>query len=85
MLFGQIACPQCSVKLWYIAAADSARFFEYETSKDLQNRAISFVAERMDLDVDELSANPALLNEQDTDSLETLELLMDLEEELGLV
>ena len=83
--FGDMQCPSCSKKLWFLVAADSARFFEYDTSAELQDRAISFIAERMEVDKDELAANPGLLNDQETDSLEALELLMDLEEELGLV
>ena len=85
ILFGEMACPKCSKRLWYLVAADSARLFDFESSTDLQKRAITFIAQRMEVDADELSADPSILNNLETDSLEALELLMDLEEEIGLV
>lgn len=83
--FGDIDCPSCGTKLWFLAAADSARFFDHATSTDLQNQAIEMIAERMELDKDALVANPKILDDIEADSLEALELLMDLEEGLGLV
>ncbi|NND97110.1 MAG: hypothetical protein HKN47_07270 [Pirellulaceae bacterium] len=84
-LFGDMNCPSCDQKLWYLNAADSARFFEHQTSGELQDRAISFIAERLEVDKTQLAANPKMINELETDSLEALEMIMDLEEELGFV
>lgn len=84
-LFGEMDCPECSTKLWFLTAANSARFFDHTASKDLRNKTLDFVAERLEVDRDQLAADPKMINALDNDSLETLELLMDLEEELGLV
>ncbi|QDT10586.1 acyl carrier protein [Planctomycetes bacterium K23_9] len=83
--FGEIDCPDCNKRLWFLAAADSARFFEQATSGDLQQQAIQMIAEKFELDPQKLAGNPQLINDVDTDSLEALELIMDLEDELGLV
>ena len=85
VLFGDTQCPGCDKKLWYLAAANDARFFDFEASAQLQQRTYEFVSERFEVDADELRANPKILDERDVDSLEALEMLMDLEEELGLV
>ena len=85
VLFGDTTCPQCNEKLWYLTAADSSRFFDHAASESLRDRAITFIAERLEVDAVQLAANPKLINELDHDSLESLEMLMDLEEELGLV
>ena len=77
-------CTHCEKKLWYLAAANEARFFDYESSEEMRERTYSFVAERLEVDRDRIQANPKILDELDIDSLEALELLMDLEEELGL-
>ena len=84
-LFGDTQCPACDKKLWYLSAANEARFFDYEMSADHRNTTYSFVAERFEVDVSRLQDNPKILDELDIDSLEALEMLMDLEEELGLV
>ena len=84
-LFGDFECPECNEKLWFLTAADSARFFEHESSRELQGQAIGFIAQRMEVDEGKLREDPSILNDLETDSLEALELLMDLEEELGLV
>jgi len=84
-LFGDMQCPHCGKKLWYLAAANEARFFDYETSDEMREKTYSFVAERLEVDRERIQHNPKILDEVEIDSLEALELLMDLEEELGLV
>jgi hypothetical protein len=84
-IFGDKPCPNCDKRLWFLTAADSARFFDYDAAVDLRKQAVDIIAERFNLDVKELAENPKLLQELDTDSLEALELIMDLEEQLGLV
>ncbi len=78
-------CLQCEVRLWYLTTADSARFFDFASTGDLQKRAIEIIAERFEVDEEKLAENPRLINEVATDSLESLELIMDLEEQLELV
>lgn len=85
VLFGDLDCPECSKALWFLTAANSARFFDHAASEGLRNRTLDFVAERLEIEVEKLASDPKAINELDNDSLETLELLMDLEEELGLV
>ena len=85
LMFGEKNCPQCGKHLWFLTAAHAARFFDYESSTELRERAIEMMAQRFDLDPKELANDPNLIQELETDSLEALELLMDLEEDLGLV
>jgi len=85
VLFGEIDCPECAKRLWYLTLADSARCFEYDSSGDLQQQAIDIIAERYELDPGKLAADATMLNGVETDSLAALELIMDLEDELGLV
>ncbi len=82
-LFGEQACAGCGKKLWFLTAAHEARFFDYETSGELRDKACGFIAERFEIDREKLTPN--VLDEMDVDSLEALEMLMELEEELGLV
>ena len=84
VLFGEIPCPNCGKQLWYVGAANEARFFDYATSDDLREKTYSFVAERLELDREKVKLDPSILDELNVDSLEALEMLMDLEEELGI-
>ena len=45
---------------------------------------MQFIAEKLELDREALESNPDLLNSTDADSLERLEMLMELEEELEI-
>ena len=84
-LFGEFECPDCQAKLWFLAAANEARFFDYEASSEMRDKTYEFVAERFEIERERIEDNPKILDELDIDSLEALEMLMDLEEELGLV
>ena len=84
-MFGDFQCPECDTKLWFLSAANEARFFDHDESSEMRSKTYEFVAERFEIDQSRIEANPKILDELDIDSLEALEMLMDLEEELGLV
>ena len=84
-IFGDFDCRGCGRTLWYLAASNTARFFEHAQAKPIRDYVIDFIAERLDVDPLALAEDPELLNSQDTDSLERLEMLMELEEELEIV
>lgn len=84
-LFGQMPCPTCGKELWYLSAASEGKFFDFESSAEIQQKTYTFIAERLEVDRDELIANPQkIADELNVDSLEALEMLMDLEDELGI-
>ena len=83
-VFGDFDCADCGKTLWYLAASNSVRFFDHSQASELRDYVIGFIAERLEVDRHELAADPHLLDSSDTDSLERLEMLMELEEELEI-
>lgn len=84
-IFGEYNCSDCESKLWFLAAGDVPKFFDFVEATPLREYVIQFIAEKLELDYAQLVANPELLNTSETDSLERLEMLMELEEQLEIV
>lgn len=56
--------------------------FERESAHSLREGVIRILAEKLGVDPRKIEANPALLNDFHADSLDVVELVMELEEEL---
>ena len=81
--FGDAPCPNCGSLLWFIATNASIRFFARDESSAAKERATSIAAEILGIDEKELLASPHSWNELGADSLDTVELVMELEQEYG--
>jgi hypothetical protein len=81
-VFGDFQCKNCEKKLWYLAAGDSPRFFDHEQSTAVREYVIQFLADKLDLDHESLASDPDLLYSGDADSLQRIEMLTELEDEL---
>ena len=73
---GDAPCPACGSLLWFVAGGDEPRFFDAE-AVGLVERA----AARLGVSPDVL--RPERLDELDLDSLDVVELVMELEEQHG--
>src|SRR5262245_39337912 len=80
-LFGDAPCPNCGTLLWFIHANSELLLFERESTNHVRERVIRHIAEQLGVDPAKISANPAMINDQDLDSLDIVELVMELEEE----
>jgi len=74
--FGDAPCPACGTLLWFVTEAAEARFFDPETAG-----LIELVASR--LGVSAATVRAGRLDDLGLDSLDVVELVMELEEELG--
>ena len=83
-IFGNYDCPDCGRKLWFLGPGEKARFFDDSKADQLREFVIEFIADRLELDPARLASDPDLIDSHDTDSLERLEVLMELEEALEL-
>lgn len=73
---GDAPCPACGTLLWFVTGAAEARFFDPETAG-----LIELVAARRG--VSPAAVRASRLDELGLDSLEIVELVMELEEQLG--
>jgi hypothetical protein len=83
MPFGDAPCPHCGCLLWFIAAESDVRFYRYEQSAALRERVIRVFANLLGVEEDVVRPNPNSWNEMGADSLDLVELVMELEEEFG--
>jgi acyl carrier protein len=81
MPFGDVPCPHCGCLLWFIAADSDIRFYPYEQSEALRERVIRIFADVLGVKEDAVRRNPNIWNESGADSLDMIELVMELEEE----
>jgi hypothetical protein len=80
---GDAPCPNCGTWLWFVGFSDENRlFFESCSSKGIRKRCLEFLMSRLGVSEQDLEANTAHLGDLGFDSLDLVELMMELEEEL---
>lgn len=81
-IFGDATCPHCGSLLWFLNLQTQSQVFERSRSHDVRNRAIAILAKQLGVDPGQIAENEAFLSGLGADSLDTVELVMELEEEL---
>lgn len=85
-LFGEAPCPCCGYLLWFFTLKGEAHFFLSEESTEIRERLLTRICEKLRIERDTLIWNSSGLSfqsEAGIDSLDLVELVMELEEELG--
>src|SRR5215831_17979422 len=82
MPFGDAPCPNCGCLLWFIGLPSQDRLlFEYEASEAIRDRVMEALADFLGVTKQKLESDPSLLLDQRIDSLDMVELMMELGEE----
>lgn len=84
VLVGDATCPQCGQLLWFFQTTEIAHVFDAQRSSPSKKRVIDIIAERLGVDAETIANNPRFGNDLGTDSLDTVELVMELEQEFNL-
>lgn len=84
--FGDAPCPSCGQLLWFTRRHDELMFYDLATAKLKITRIREFIAQQLGVDVDKI---PERIDELDGfslggDSLDVVELVMELEEEFDI-
>ena len=80
ILFGDATCPKCGQLLWFMQFSEVARFF-VPRSLQSKDRILDIIANQLGVDRDRIANNSSLFDEIGVDSLDTVELVMAIEEE----
>ena len=83
-LFGDATCPKCGSLLWFLNVQPHSHVFERSRSRSIRDRVMAMVAEQLGLDPTKITENTSFVNDLGVDSLDMVELVMDLEEEFDL-
>lgn len=84
VFIGDATCPCCGQLLWFIQTADTAQLFDARQSQERQDRVIKIITKQLGVDRDKIANNPALFDAIGADSLDVVELVMELEAEFDL-
>ena len=81
VLFGDATCPNCGSLLWFLNVESTTRVYDRSDSPGIRDRVITIVAKQLGVAPDKIAENVSLVNDLGADSLDTVELVMELEEE----
>ncbi|QDU26086.1 Acyl carrier protein [Anatilimnocola aggregata] len=76
-------CPHCGHLLWFIAVRDQTQLIFSAQERGTTSRMLRIVAEQLGVSVEQLLRENRTLDELGADSLDVVELVMELEEESG--
>ncbi len=82
VLVGDATCPCCGHLLWFVQTGDTIRLFDSLRSHREKDRVLEIIADRLGVDRNRFTNDPYLVPDLDAESLELLELVMELEDEL---
>lgn len=78
--FGDAPCPHCGHLLFFLNTEKEVRLVSEPKATSLRERVLAFVAEQLGVSRDQVTAE-SFANDVAADSLDTVELIMELEEE----
>ena len=81
---GDAPCPHCGQLLWFFRTASGVQLWEHEEAAAVREKLIALIAESLGVDPEQVRLDRPFINDLGADSLDTVELIMELEEELGL-
>jgi acyl carrier protein len=82
-IFGDAQCPNCGTLLFFVNMQESVRVFAYPTARGIRERVLNCLARELGVSRVVMEANPKWHAHSQMDSLQLVELVMELEEEYG--
>jgi acyl carrier protein len=76
-------CPSCGVLLWFLRTSTGVRLYEINRIAAVRERIANILARTLHVGKEELERRVRSFEELRMDSLDIVELVMELEEELG--
>ena len=84
LLCGDAPCPRCGTLLWFLNLADKSIVVERESSEAMRQRVTRLIAEQLGVEPESLGPDVQFVNDLGADSLDMVDLVMELEEEFDL-
>lgn len=84
VFIGDANCPHCGQLLWFIQTANTAQIFDARQSQERKDQTLDVLSRQLGVDRDKITNNSALFELAGADSLDVVELVMELEGEFDL-
>jgi acyl carrier protein len=81
---GDAPCPKCGTLLWFIDSPSGMRFYKSDSVAPIQESLQGIISETLGLNKEQITSSSSFLADLQADSLDTVELVMALEEEFDL-
>lgn len=81
---GDAPCPNCGTLLWFFDTSAGMRFYESKAIAHLRDKILETVCEHLGVNKEQVTPNTSFLEVVGADSLDIVELVMELEEEFGV-
>lgn len=82
LFVGTMVCTTCDAELWFLKLGVEEVFYVSADSVDYQSQVLSVIGKKLKHPADQIIDNRDLASELDYDSLEMIELAMEIEDEL---
>jgi acyl carrier protein len=82
---GDAPCPSCGVLLWFFETSAGIRFHESEAVAPLRDQIIETLCEKFGVNRERIDPTSSFSGDVGADSLDVVELVMELEEKLDIV
>ena len=81
---GDAPCPNCGTLLWFYESSTEIRIHPAELADAIRERLAEFFGESLGVDKNEVTDASSFVDDLGHDSLDTVELVMELEEEFDI-
>jgi len=81
---GDAPCPNCGALLWFYGAPTELRLYPAEFADAIRAPLADLVSEQLGVDLDAVTDTASFVRDLGSDSLDAVELVMDLEEEFDI-
>jgi len=81
---GDAPCPNCGTMLWFFDTSAGMRFYESKAVTPIRDRILQTICENLGVNKERGDPTTSFLEDVRADSLDIVELVMELEEELGV-
>jgi acyl carrier protein len=81
---GDAPCPNCGALLWFFPTSAGMRFHESQGVAPVRDRLLQIVGENLGVNKDRIDPAASFIDDMRADSLDVVELVMELEEEFQI-
>jgi acyl carrier protein len=81
---GDAPCPNCGTLLWFFPTSAGMRFYESKAIAPLRDKILQTLCANLGVNQEQISTTTSFSKDIGADSLDIVELVMELEEEFGV-
>jgi acyl carrier protein len=81
---GDAPCPNCGTLLWFFHTSAGMRFYESKAVAPIRDKVVQIICDNLGVNIEQVTSKTSFLEDVEADSLDVVELVMELEETFGV-